>query len=1558
MEVTLENGQTKTFKATALTNEDPLCPESAALILTATSTSLSPLPAISQTDMNYITVSVPLVPITDASQLNTLNATQIRRTTTYYDGLGRDIQVVSTQASTSLKDIIQPIEYDAFGRIIKQYLPYTGGNNGAYKPNALATPYTNSDQHKFYNQNAPDNVTKDATPFAKVEYEASPMNRVTKAWGVGATWHNADAHSKADYYIYQENLSAPSKNVPKWQYDFALDKCFVDINNAMYPSNTLIVQKATDEERMQVEEFQDSEGRTVLKRATDSTTTGNQEILETMYVYDDFGQLRLIIPPTAVHILRTVNNNGLWNLNAPCPNCGGKTILETYCFKYTYDAQGRVIEIREPQKAVEYTVYDDLDRPILTQDENLRNANPESATSNDTDNRRWNLTKYDILGRPIYAGIVTFNEEHTRETLQNLADEYLLSFPEAERGAHLYEVFNKSNPPHAYTTDRAFPNSNAIEIESFEYLTVTYYDNYQNAIEAGITHTFQSNTYNATHFNRMAGKVVASKVKVMDDKRLTADAKWLYTVPYYDDRGRTIQIIADNHIATNAPASTPNAAQKGLDVMNLKYDYIKLIEDQFTHTGGASPLTITQQYEYDNHALKSLYHTIKHGEITYPKERLATYQYNEIGQMINKSVGNAKIQSIDYTFNIRGALTRINEIDNLNINNNNDLFAFQLVYEDQNNRIDQIAGQATNGLGKRQYNGLIAGQLWQSKADGEVRGYAYAYDGFGRLKEARYKNFNTDSPEKFSVSDIQYDKNGNITKMKREGMININLPVATRFGVIDDLTYTYKGNQITNIKDNVTASTGIAGDFQDRDATSPTATEYFYDENGNLITDDNKKVITLIYTAQGKVSHVKYADNSSITYTYDAVGIKLQKIAENVPENKTINTLYAGGLVYQGEATTDGELQFIATPEGKALAPRKLGNVTQAFAYEYNYTDHLGNLRMTFRESKASTYEATMETTKATTERREFANIDITRDCNVRVPNALGRVCSAKVQASDSSTPTIENKPLGPWKSIPVVKGDKISVNVQAFTQQLPSNAPPTLINLGAFLPQATTYGNIGSGSSEIKNTYKPSVLLLGLGAPIYQILSNQNNTSNKKLPNAYLRIVEYDENGNPIGQRVEHVNIPNTWHPLRIDDYIAQGKGRIEVFVANESGTAVWFDEMSITHTPTLIAQETHYDPWGLELVGIGAQGYNRFTFNAQSEKQKELGGNSGYFFETDWRGYDAQVGRFWQVDKLAKKYHGITPYHFALNNPVGFNDPTGLSSKSTMPDWLQKIWDSSSSGDTWTNNGKGGFEKATHVNVIVMAKNRKGDKEMQMAYGTAKSASEESYGGGLSSVKYQNILLEVNDLSDLITQLEKLVKKMGALIIENFYILSHGGYNKASFDIGATTITNDNVQELIKIKNVEGIYIKDIVLGACHVAGGAKKNASEGFLKNVLSNIGGEKLYANRSWTETYFFSNMPNVYLGWVIGGLNMDVYDGKGKTPYGGPRPKAFEYLGMWVEVSGNNVKDVGTMYFNSSGKGVSYLLSPAMIRHLFQTHPNDIPKQGERNFKSHRVSEHY
>ena len=80
------------------------------------------------------------------------------------------------------------------------------------------------------------------------------------------------------------------------------------------------------------------------------------------------------------------------------------------------------------------------------------------------------------------------------------------------------------------------------------------------------------------------------------------------------------------------------------------------------------------------------------------------------------------------------------------------------------------------------------------------------------------------------------------------------------------------------------------------------------------------------------------------------------------------------------------------------------------------------------------------------------------------------------------------------------------------------------------------------------------------------------------------------------------------------------------------------------------------------MQMMGIGKQGMtpNRYLYNAQTEREESFGLQ---WDETPFRRYDPQLGRFHGVDALAAMMPGITPYQYAFNNPILFNDPSGLS-------------------------------------------------------------------------------------------------------------------------------------------------------------------------------------------------------------------------------------------------------------------------------------------------------
>ena len=69
-----------------------------------------------------------------------------------------------------------------------------------------------------------------------------------------------------------------------------------------------------------------------------------------------------------------------------------------------------------------------------------------------------------------------------------------------------------------------------------------------------------------------------------------------------------------------------------------------------------------------------------------------------------------------------------------------------------------------------------------------------SYDGMSRLTSAGYLE-NGKRNNHFSTS-YKYDLMGNILSLRRDGLLN-----SGNYGTIDDLTYSYEGNQVVNIDD-------------------------------------------------------------------------------------------------------------------------------------------------------------------------------------------------------------------------------------------------------------------------------------------------------------------------------------------------------------------------------------------------------------------------------------------------------------------------------------------------------------------------------------------------------------------------------------------------------------------------------------------------------------------------------------------------------------------------------------------------------------------------------------
>ncbi|MGV0996423.1 RHS repeat-associated core domain-containing protein [Empedobacter falsenii] len=533
-------------------------------------------------------------------------------------------------------------------------------------------------------------------------------------------------------------------------------------------------------------------------------------------------------------------------------------------------------------------VYDKQDRLVGVQDENMRNEN------------YWIFTKYDKFGRVAITGKTWEAEGRTRDQIQTTINDHLGN-NNVSRDATGYTQDNIK----IYYNEAGFGYNNHV-------LTVNYYDDYPMTQE-GVSLTGNAFTQTIATGDQLKGLptlTVTRSLGTWENNQWNFE----YNYTFYDNNYlRAIK----NHKINYLGGST--IVESELDFRGKAKQVITTHKRLKTDT----PLKVTEVFSYDKfERLTKHTHQINSGKI----EVLTQNSYNNIGQLTSKNVGNTIVspyQTVDYTYNIRGWLTQINDITNLGT----DLFAFKINY---NTKDQTKASPNTQEL----FNGNISQTFWTSQDNPHIRSYDYNYDGLNRLINASYTNLAKDFAGAYDEQ-LSYDHNGNIRTLKRYGQTEQATP-----RLIDNLVYDYENGDRSNKLQKVTDSSLTFG-FNDGNKTG---NDYAYDKNGNLKLDLNKGITDSISYNHLNLPILVKKGVGSIEYAYDASGAKLRKIVKSQEgvSNVIITTIteYLDGFQYK-----DGVLQFFPTTEGYVNA---ITDGTISYNYVYNLTDHLGNVRVSY----------------------------------------------------------------------------------------------------------------------------------------------------------------------------------------------------------------------------------------------------------------------------------------------------------------------------------------------------------------------------------------------------------------------------------------------------------------------------------------------------------------------------------------------------------------------------------------------------------------------------------
>ncbi len=1208
-------------------------------------------------DQNFVRTEVPKVPVSSQYELSILDATDKATSYAYSDGLGRPTMSVAVQAGTNFEDVIQFSIYDEEGREEYTYLPYMdvkpipGKHFGVYT--------ARSEQLDFYDPatSSHADIGHDTKPYSRTEWDA--RGRVKSVIAPGEAWHAGNKKTTYYYDVFNPaQAGSPASihaDVYKWKVSGGLP-----VREGTYEAKRLSLATVTDVEGRVSRSLTDTRGLGITSQIFDED---QNKWVGSYNVYDDFGRVVFVLPPRLAEIATPTQEQ-----------------VDELAFQYVYDNKGRVIKERAPGAGwVEY-VYDYWNRLVLTRHA-AQVGNCDSNGEN-CDNY-WTYFKYDALNREIMSGEILDNR-----TRQQLNDTIALLNTENVR----YEQWDDTNTD-GYTNNTAFPKSSLYAgADQMRIYTVNYFDNYEflditgwdaegqdysltnpagfdhfgwgpagytlltenlviednrplelpggtpppgdyehngkYAKRPGVTITFGEGAVPGPEYDEVdanlpyaavVGQSTGSKVKILGTDT------WLNTVVYYDDRGRVLQSITENH-------------KGGTDRLTNHQDWKGELQKMLVeHKSGASineEVSLLSEYEYaHNGELERTYQTLNED----PRILVAEYHYNILGELVEKNVhkedGDTQfLQSMDYRYDIRGAMTRINDAELGD--GEGDLFGMEYYYETPLN----INGTNT----QPRFDGMVNAMVWNADnhptgtSDFTKTGIGFAYDKQSRLSSTVYGTGaslnDAANADAYAMSVGGYDDNGNIQSLSRN----------SDGEEVDQLTYGYNddSNKLKNVDDG-SISTSSAVGFDDPLASGGTVSEYQYGAMGNTTEDINKEIQKITYNHLQLVESIEFVDGTQVQYTYDAARNRLAKEVVDADNNSIAKVDYVGMVEY-----LDDEINQVFTAEGRAY--KQNGE----YHHEYFYTDHQGNNRVAFGIlPERNVYTATMEVSRESYEESyfQFPN-DIRSSAENHTPLGVGSV---------ALNGTLPGREIGPAKVLTIATGDEVEIEVWAkYNSAFTDNSA-----VGGIVSALTSaFGDASAGTGlEGQGTALTDALAL----PSASLFANDNSPDNETR--AYLQYIFFDASYNfkEEGTNYQEVNSTSLGKFAKYESgtLTFDEPGYLFVYLVNETNENqdVFFDDLKITHSSATasfkVTQVNDFYPFGLPTANSWrSQGYVDPGLMYQSS-YASYDSLTGYYDFLS-RSYDPVLGRFFAVDPAGQF---SSPYAGMGNVPHMGVDPDG---------------------------------------------------------------------------------------------------------------------------------------------------------------------------------------------------------------------------------------------------------------------------------------------------------
>lgn len=347
----------------------------------------------------------------------------------------------------------------------------------------------------------------------------------------------------------------------------------------------------------------------------------------------------------------------------------------------------------------------------------------------------------------------------------------------------------------------------------------------------------------------------------------------------YDKEGRILKVKEKN--------------PEGLiNVLSKVYDFVgnetQIQEQSAINATTTSTLLTTNTYDLQGRLLRT--EAVLNGEGRGQVE----YEYDRLGQLSKRIYGqNACTESLTYT--LQGWLS----------SRTSALFSMYLRY-----------GQPVQAGTSAVYTGNISEWEWK-QGSGISSTYAIDYDAYGRFKGARSFIGNT-LDNRNTEQGITYDLNGNIKTLQRTG---------TNAVLVDNLVYSYTGNQLITLTENAAP---VSGDIYTRGNNA--VGSYTYDANGNLLTD-SRQGLNYQYNYLNLLRQVTSGNTLKAAYRYAYNGVK---VGVKGTDNRGYD--YRGSFVYTRKESS-------LTLESALFGGGRIVAGTNGYEVYYYLTDHLGSVR-------------------------------------------------------------------------------------------------------------------------------------------------------------------------------------------------------------------------------------------------------------------------------------------------------------------------------------------------------------------------------------------------------------------------------------------------------------------------------------------------------------------------------------------------------------------------------------------------------------------------------------